>query len=98
MTNKLPMPRIQSAQPTRPITAQPVKFATIDEEEDKRRKLLYFEDIQKKKNKERYEDKLIDIAINKVNHLSQDHFPTHPIIPDCKKLKFRFKTRKPTNT
>ena len=39
---------------------------------------MYFEDIQKKKNKERYEDKLIDIAINKVNHLSPDLFQYTP--------------------
>lgn len=43
-----------------------MRIGGIDEAEEERRKILLKEDIVKKKNKEKYEDKLIDIAINKV--------------------------------
>ena len=72
LTNKLPgTGRIGSAQVNRPFTAQtqqPPKFGQIDEEEEQRRKTLLKEDIQKKKNKERFEDRLISIAVNKIQN------------------------------
>ena len=57
-----------SGGPSRPITAQPVKFGGVDEDEAARRKLLLVEDIQKKKNKEKFEDRLISIAVNKIQN------------------------------
>ena len=40
----------------------------IDENEKERRQTLLKEDMIKKKNKEKYEDKLVDIAINKIKN------------------------------
>ena len=62
-------PMTATSGPTRPITAQPVKYTGgVDEEEAARRKLLLVDDIQKKKNKEKFEDRLISIAVNKIQN------------------------------
>ena len=57
-----------SNNPARPITAQQLQFTGVIDDEAKRRKDLLREDILKKKNKEKFEDRLISIAVNKIQN------------------------------